>query len=795
VYNVWKSGTETLKQIEPGAQTVSETETRAATGTKDYISGSRTGAWSAWTNDGAAFDCGVWSPDVSTVNLQQTFTQSRTCSQKQKHDRNIYDVWASGTETLNRNEVGSQTISVTQNQSATGTKDFVTGVAYGAWSAWTNSGAPFGCSTWSPAVSTVNLGDAFTQSRTCTQTQTHVRDVFDVYKSGAQVKTGTESGSQNIGVTQNQAATGTKDYVTGTRTGAWGAWADSGGHYACGTWSPSTGTYDYNVVFTQTRSCSQAQTRSRTIYNVWKSGTETVNTTETGSQVISETESQSAVGTRDYDTGTVAYGSWSAWSNSGTPYSCGAWSPAPSTVNLGTSFTQSRNCSQNQTRSRTVYTVMASGQQVANGTDTGSQTISVTQTQGSTGTKDYVTGTAYSAWSGWANSGAVTGCSSWSPSTGSVSWGQSFTQTRTCSQAQTQSRTVYDVWASGTQTVRTTESGSRTISVTESRSSTGTSDYIVSTSYGAWSGWSNSGGAYSCGGWSPATSTVNWGQAFTQSRSCSQDQIRSRSITNNWASGGTSSGGTDYGSQTVSVSQTQGATGSKDYVTGTSYGSWSGWANSGAPYSCGAWSPDASTVNYGSSFTQTRSCAQNQTQSRAVYSVWASGATTSNGTESASQTISVSQSQGATGTKNIVSGSENSVGPWVPDASSLYCYEWSPPTDHVKSGDSYTQSRYCGQAFTRTTTVYNIWTDGTKSVSSTSTESKYENWTETRVAVGTRIYFSWYNIGTYCAAGTIHGQDDNPYVTSCSPYGATKTMSWGEYCGPGKVFISTLKCM
>lgn len=39
---------------------------------------------------------------------------------------------------------------------------------------------------------------------------------------------------------------------------------------------------------------------------------------------------------------------------------------------------------------------------------------------------------------------------------------------------------------------------------------------------------------------------------------------------------------------------------------------YSAWQDSGAPYSCSAWSPDASTINQGTSFTQSAVCYQNQ---------------------------------------------------------------------------------------------------------------------------------------------------------------------------------------
>ncbi len=78
------------------------------------------------------------------------------------------------------------------------------------------------------------------------------------------------------------------------------------------------------------------------------------------------------------------------------------------------------------------------------------------------------------------------------------------------------------------------------------------------------------------------------------------------------------------------------------------------WTNSGTPTNCTAWTPDASTVTSGQSFTQTRNCSQVQTRTvqkreqeqytKAIRNV--GSATTE------SQTISVPQSQSATGTKS-----------------------------------------------------------------------------------------------------------------------------------------------
>jgi len=73
---VWQSGKKTVSRTETKEQTVSVNQSQQATGTKDYISGTSYGSWAAWENDGTVYDCTAWTPSPSTVNLDQSFTQS-----------------------------------------------------------------------------------------------------------------------------------------------------------------------------------------------------------------------------------------------------------------------------------------------------------------------------------------------------------------------------------------------------------------------------------------------------------------------------------------------------------------------------------------------------------------------------------------------------------------------------------------------------------------------------------------------------------------------------------------------
>lgn len=506
---------------------------------------------------------------------------------------------------------------------------------------WSNVGAASACSTWSPDTNTVNWGESFQQSRACNQSQ--VRDVTPVMlnpvlgttKSG---ETYPQNGS--VTVTQFQPAVGTLDYISGERADNWSAWVDSGSHYGCDSWTPTPDTINLYSSFEQTRECSQNQTRTRQVYNVWASGAETPKRIDSDSQTITETEKRQSTGSKDFIDG-QRVGSWTAWDDEGGHYGCGAWSPATDTVNLNQSFTQNRDCSQDQTGSRNIYDVWKSGKETLNTTEPREQTITETESRNAVGTKDFIAGQRADAWPAWENEGALRNCTAWSPATTTVNLDESFTQSRSCKQDQTRERNVYDVWESEKETLNRTEEQQRVIDVPQTQQATGEKDFIVSTSTKEWGAWSNASSIYSCTAWSPETSTVKYGEDFTQERACKQNRTRSRDIYNVWASGKETLKETEVGNQTFQVDQTRGAVGTKDYISGEQALAWSGWTNDGVPENCTAWTPAPSTVNLDASFTQTRSCDQAQTRERDVMNTFASGKKTYKRTETDSKVITV----------------------------------------------------------------------------------------------------------------------------------------------------------
>ncbi len=640
-----------------------------------------------WVDEGGEYSCSTWTPNVNTIDYGIVFEQSQDCNQDQKRTKDIYTVYNTGAEVYEKTVTEVQTITITNKQDNTGTKNFKENQRVDPWGEWIDDkDGNYDCEIWNPATSTINYGESFTQTRDCKLDQDRYRDIYDVWADGTETYHSTEQESRTISDTESQSAVGTKNYIVTTRNDSWVAWEDVNTHYACNTWNPNVNTIDYGKSFTQTRDCSQDQTRYRNVYDVWADGTETLNTVDVENKTITETESQIAVGTKNFKDNERA-DPWSNWTDTGSHYDCGTWSPAPSTINYGQSFTQSRNCSQNQSRTRDVYDVWADGSETLNRTETDTQTINENESRSATGSKNYITGTRTGNWSGWSDSGNQYNCSSWSPSASTVNLGSTFEQTQSCKQNQTRTRKIYNVWADGTETVKNTETGSQTINETNKRNTTGTKNYITGTSYGSWSSWTDKNGHYSCGSWSPATSTINYGQSFTQTRSCKQDQTRSRTEYNNWADGSKTVKRTETDTRTINENESKSATGTKNYVTSTAYGSWSGWSDSGGQYSCSSWSPSTSTIEQGVRFTQNQSCKQNQTRSRTVYNVWADGTQTYKSTENQSKTINETNSRTATGTKVV-------YGTWVKTGSKSTpgCFQTDPkPTWSCKIGESYTQ--------------------------------------------------------------------------------------------------------
>ncbi|WP_258718575.1 hypothetical protein QFW85_00470 (plasmid) [Vibrio chagasii] len=198
--------------------------------------------------------------------------------------------------------------------------------------AYVNTGELHDCGDWVPPASETYEGLSVDQTFTCQQDQTRTW----TYKVGSYV-IGTHPQLQSIDDIKYRTVPGTKNPWLSTAS-AFGEWSNTGEPYQISSWEPPIVAQTAN--FTQSRSYKQNQTR-----------------TEQKQQKNAVTGEIRSVGELKYPIKAVTVNqqrtiavSVSGWSNSGSAYNCGAWTPAANTVSSGTRFTQTQGCTQMQVR-------------------------------------------------------------------------------------------------------------------------------------------------------------------------------------------------------------------------------------------------------------------------------------------------------------------------------------------------------------------------------------------------------------------------------------------------------------
>jgi hypothetical protein len=115
---------------------------------------------------------------------------------------------------------------------------------------------------------------------------------------------------------------------------------------------------------------------------------------------------------------------------------------------------------------------------------------------------------------------------------------------------------------------------------------------------------------------------VNLGTSFTQTKTCDQDWSRHRTVKWRYNTGRVVDKPNENQTDDRVAVTTSSQTGTKDYIVNsnsrtnyTTYGDWS----------CGSYGPSASTVDAGTTFSQTRSCSRTVYNRVAVEEIYASG--------------------------------------------------------------------------------------------------------------------------------------------------------------------------
>lgn len=161
--------------------------------------------------------------------------------------------------------------------------------------------------------------------------------------------------------------------------------------------------------------------------------------------------------------------------------------------------------------------------------------------------------------------------------------------------------------------------------------------------------------------------TQSWGTVCTNNTPVTangQSVVISHSTTLATTTAGKTASGTATFSCSNGVMTLQ--SGSCKYKVSERVGPWSNWVNVGAT-TCTEFTPDASTVSAGTTFTQTKTCSTNQERTQTTYTVWSDGTETVLSVAKEPRTVSNTETNIATG----MSGATNEpfknvrVGCWV----------------------------------------------------------------------------------------------------------------------------------
>ncbi|MDU8350299.1 hypothetical protein RYA05_00135 [Pseudomonas syringae pv. actinidiae] len=487
-------------------QAITATDTRNAVGTKETWANT-TSVYSAWANSSEISGCTAWNPSPSSYNARTQFTQTGTgCSVTQTRSRQDQEKETTTGAIRNKGALANETQTLSgQSTTRTYLMDF---------SGWAWSGDNYNCSGWSPDPSTVTIKTVFTQSASCSRNQQRGAAGYTMVNGNWTSDPAVPYRVETLvsGQVITQSATGTKETWAATSP-VYSAWANSSEIGGCSAWAPSPSNYTTRTQFTQTGTgCSVSQTRSR------QDQEKETTTGAIRNKGAIATESQTVGG----QTTTRSYlMDFNAWAWNGDNYNCSAWSPDPSTVTIGTAFTQSATCLRNQSRGAAGY-IMVNGNWTADPAVPyrgESQVVGgQTATRGASGTKETWVASA-SVYSGWANTSDVYGCSGWSPSPSNYTERSQFTQTGTGCYIN-QSRTRQDQIRETTTGAVRNNGGAVTETQTVGGQSTARS-YLMD-----FNAWGDASGYYSCSAWSPDASTVPSGQGFTQTANCYINQTR-----------------------------------------------------------------------------------------------------------------------------------------------------------------------------------------------------------------------------------------------------------------------------
>ena len=307
---------------------------------------------------------------------------------------------------------------------------------------------------------------------------------------------------------------------------------------------------------------------------------------------------------------TVAVGDWT---DTGGLFNCSRWSPDAADMPGGSSFEQTRTCDKHFFRN---FTYTAGGSRIHLRVEWKKESFDQNRTSNS-GEADYIVRTENSS-TGWVPDSGASSCTDWVPSRDSIGYGKPFNQTRKCTVAEKNTSVTFEYWASGNITTTPEIVDTRSSEEQETRATTGTggdSDWIWDrVEYGVWNQ-ENGFGSLSCGTFVYPPDKYS---DFVVNRICTEPQVRTvYDVYVNFESQFCDEDPREYTCPSRKEKYVELEPEYRSHEVQDSVNVdviMSDWANTSEIYDCSAWSPSVSGRT--STFTQTKSCKQDQERTR-----------------------------------------------------------------------------------------------------------------------------------------------------------------------------------
>jgi hypothetical protein len=402
------------------------------------------------------------------------------------------------------------------------------------------------CGEWNPSKDKVDWGKPLRQSQTCMVTNTRYRKFFEKNKYNNQQRERKAERKMETRLLKKslwRTVSGSFDRIVSTeKSTEWSEWhiePDSTTNCVAMALGISKNV-NLDQAYQEVFECSALASREMPIYQYWLSGKTTRDSMNENKEVDADFNAyQSTLRLGEKDKWLAPETQYADWEVS-EDLDCPAWSPkaiaAAESKSWGVKTLIYRTCQQKQVRSGKMISKSLSGKVDELESLSEERISDVARSTTIIGKEDYVENESWVLARSWESVPGELTCVREDVSE-SVVWGLLYTQPYVCEDKLKQTYHAVVIYASGKKTVNDKRSEFKLTKYMGTLTHVGNKDQLINDNVNTRvTEWTND-GRLNCGVWSPSVNSVNNEIMFTQTRVCSQTQVKYTERLSRWASG------------------------------------------------------------------------------------------------------------------------------------------------------------------------------------------------------------------------------------------------------------------